>query len=134
MPFDRERAGEIMTIPQAPTAIGEKPTGMPGDTKPLKPPLRLGLVGNSYFQPLWVRKVLGDLLSANIIEIPLIAVHDVSCQSLFDRVCLMLKSLWGNRSFWIYLLYRALDRAVSPIESDAETLGRLYPVPKVLSV
>ena len=114
-----------MTIAQAQTQIEETPTKIHGDLNPLKRALRVGLVCNSDFQPLWIRKVLRDLLSANIIEIPLIAVQDVSRQSLFAWGCFMLRDVWRSRSSWIYLLYRAVDRAFSRMKPDAQTLRRL---------
>lgn len=88
-------------------------------------PLRLGLICNSCLQPLWIRKALGDLVSAGIIEIPMIAAPDSSRKSLFSQFGNILGDLWRGRSHWFYRFYLSLDGAVSSRRPDAITTGPL---------
>lgn len=94
----------------------------------LRRPLRLGLLCNSYSQPYWLRKSLGDLVSSNIIEIPLIAVRDVAHESAVDKFIYNATNFWRGYPYWFYRWYVAFDRGLSRVKLDAMSLGSLYDV------
>ncbi len=98
---------------------------MSEDATPPERPLRLGLICNSCLQPLWIRKALGDLVSAGIIEIPMIAAPDSSHQSVFSRFGTIPGDVWKGRSHWFYRFYLSLDGAVSKRRPDAMSKGPL---------
>ncbi|MCX5860777.1 MAG: hypothetical protein NTW27_01435 [Deltaproteobacteria bacterium] len=107
---------------------GKAQVKMPRDSRPPKRPLRLGLISNSDSHALWIRKMFSGLVAAQIIEVHLIAVKKVSGRFSWGQVRLFLRELWMRRSFWIYRLYRAIDRQCCRAVPDALARGRLDPI------
>ena len=80
-----------------------------------KPPLRVGLLVDSFTQPRWVHKIINDIQSSDIAEICLI----VKNEAVIERRQGRLQSYWKNRNYLLYALYHRVDKFVSLTEENA---------------
>src|SRR5262249_26466883 len=80
-----------------------------------KPPLRIGLLVDSFHQPRWVSNIINDIRASGIAQICLVVKNEAPHQSSRGRV----RSYWKNRSFLLYALYNRLDARTPVPESDA---------------
>lgn len=79
------------------------------------PPLRIGLLIDSYAQPRWVSNVINDIRASSIAQICLVVKNEAPHQNSNGR----LRSYWKNRHFLLYALYNRLDARTPVPESDA---------------
>jgi hypothetical protein len=99
--------------------------GLNSDSEKPKKPLRLGLLCQSYEQPMWIRKALVDLISSNTIDIRIFLVQSSTARSLLHRFRSSLRKLWESRHYWVYLVYMAIDRKIHCAIPDALAPGRI---------
>ena len=80
-----------------------------------KPPLRIGLLVDSFAQPRWVSNVINDIRASGIAQICLVVKNEAPPQNSPGR----LRTYWKNRKFLLYALYNRLDARKSMPQSDA---------------
>jgi folate-dependent phosphoribosylglycinamide formyltransferase PurN len=81
---------------------------------PSPPPLRVGLLIDSFSQPAWVSKVVQDLQASAFAEISLVIKNDTPSEPQ-SRI----RSSWQNRKYLLYALYNRVDNRIVSVEDDA---------------
>lgn len=82
-----------------------------------RPPLRLGLLIDSFVQPSWVAAVIREIQSSSIATVVLVVMNDHVRPSA--SVSTALHKLWKNRHYYLYALYSKLDGYVTRLHPDA---------------
>jgi hypothetical protein len=80
-----------------------------------KAPIRVALLVDSFIQPQWVYKIIGDIQLSSIAQVVLILKKDnvdVKQKKLTSRTL-------GNINYILYLIYTALDNFLSRVNHDA---------------
>ena len=72
-----------------------------------KPPLRVGLLVDSFTQPRWVSKIINDIRASSVAEICLVVKNEATEHEPPRRG--RLHSYWKNRNYLLYALYYRLD-------------------------
>lgn len=78
-------------------------------------PLRVGLLIDSLEQPLWVRRIVGEIINSEFANVALI-VRNLSGGKAADGFA---KKLWKNRNHLLYAAYTKFDNRFSHCEPDA---------------
>jgi len=80
-----------------------------------KPPLRIGLLLDSFTQPRWVFTIINQIQSSSIAGIGLVIINEARMDPPKGR----LRNYWKNRKYLLYALYNRLDARVRMAEADA---------------
>lgn len=92
-------------------------TGIP---RPVKPPLRVGLLVDSLQQPAWIHKVVADIQESEFAEVVAVVVNVQPQRNRgFSR-----RTIW-NALHLLYLVYRKIDRSVGKANPDAFQLSSI---------
>ena len=81
----------------------------------LREPLRIGLLVDSFQQPLWVERIIDEIASSSIAKIVLVIRNkrgEPDGEHVFQR-------LWQRRNHLFYAAYTRLDERLSKVEPDA---------------
>ncbi|HYK20032.1 MAG TPA: hypothetical protein VEV42_04815, partial [Pyrinomonadaceae bacterium] len=76
---------------------------------PAKPPIRVGLLLDSFTEPKWVSNIIRDIKSSGFAEIGVVIKNEAESAPPQSRF----KSYWQNRSYLLYALYSRLDQRVA---------------------
>jgi len=79
-----------------------------------KPPLRVGLLIDSFTQPKWIEKVIRDIQSSNFAEICLLIKNEYR-----DQPPSRFQTYWNNRRYLLYALYNRVDNRLVKTNPDA---------------
>ncbi|HSK64761.1 MAG TPA: hypothetical protein VK893_13000, partial [Pyrinomonadaceae bacterium] len=66
-----------------------------------RPPLRIGLLIDSFSQRKWIHKIIADIQSSGIAEIVVLIKNEADSSAKQGR----LKSYWLNRNYLLYAFY-----------------------------
>lgn len=86
----------------------------------VKPPIRVGLLVDSFSQPHWVCKVVNDIASSTFAKVVLVVLNDHD-----ERKANLIKRLIDNRHYWSYLVYEKLDNLLSRVTPNAFEIGSI---------
>jgi len=79
-----------------------------------KPPLRVGLLVDSFIQPRWIEKIIRDIQSSAFAEVCLV-IKNESEEPPLPR----LRAYWKNRNHLLYAFYSQLDNRLVKPSPDA---------------
>src|SRR5689334_20963267 len=82
-----------------------------------KPPLRVGLLIDSFTQPRWVSKIIEDLRASAVAEVCLVVKNEATEPEAPPRG--RLHTYWTNRKFLLFALYNRLDSRRQTGTTDA---------------
>ena len=82
-----------------------------------KPPLRVGLLIDSFTQPRWVSKIIDDLRASSFAEVCLVVKNEATEHEAPRRG--RLQTYWQNRNYLLYALYDRLDSRRQMAITDA---------------
>jgi len=83
------------------------------ENKPLKRPLRLGLLVDSLTQPRWIADVIQEIRSSDVADIALVIKNETQ-NAKRGRF----KSYWHNRNYLLYALYSRFDNFRVAVKPD----------------
>ena len=81
---------------------------------PEAPPLRVGLLINSFHQPAWIFKIIEQIQSSPFAEISLIIKNEAT-----DHPQSRIQSYWQKRKYLLYVLYQRVDGFMVSVSDDA---------------
>ena len=76
-----------------------------------KPPLRVGLLIDSFEQPQWVFNVIRDIQSSRIAKVCVVVKNEATLDEANGG---RLRSYWKNRNYLLYAFYNRLDARIRP--------------------
>ena len=88
-----------------------------------RPPLRIGLLIDSFSQRKWIHKIIEDIQSSSIAEIVVLIKNEAEspAQGRF-------KSYWRNRNYLLYACYTKLDERRVKVNPDAFATSDIKPL------
>jgi hypothetical protein len=89
-----------------------------------RPPLRIGLLLDSFSQRKWIHKIIEDIQASDIAEIVVLIKNEAESAAKQGR----LKSYWRNRNYLLYALYTKLDERRVKVSPDAFATSDITPL------
>ena len=98
---------------------------MKRDSQTTRPPLRIGLLLDSFVQRKWIHQVIGDIQASGFAEIVVVIKNEApSAEQSAGR----LQSYWRNRNYLLYALYSKVDERRVKVSPDAFAPEDLKPL------
>ena len=89
-----------------------------------RPPLRIGLLIDSFSQRKWIHKIIEEIQASGFAEIVVLIKNEAESAPDPGR----LKSYWRNRNYLLYAFYTKLDERRVKVEPDAFATSDITPL------
>ena len=89
-----------------------------------RPPLRIGLLIDSFSQRKWIHKIIEEIRASDFAEIVVLIKNEAESSQAQGR----LKSYWRNRNYLLYAFYTKLDERRVKVSPDAFATSDIKPL------